>query len=203
MSAGKGFTVFVPNNVDLIKFLFNEDIGIVVQVKNQSCIDKIRNKGLNIFKIAQVNNNENVVIKQNNEIILETLLSTLQNSWEYPSYSLEKKQCNLACVEKEYNSNIKYPDKFNFASKTIITDKEEHKGINVAIIREEGSNSDREMAAAFFQAGATVTDVTTSELISGVIDLAKYSGIVFVGGFSFADVMGSGIGWASILKEFY
>ena len=69
----------------------------------------------------------------------------------------------------------------------------------VAILREEGSNGDREMAAAFKLAGFRVFDVTMSDVISGHVTLESFVGIAFVGGFSFADVFGSAKGWAAAI----
>ena len=90
--------------------------------------------------------------------------------------------------------------KYSLNKNCIVKDVTYNSEIKVAIIREEGSNSDREMAAAFYHAGAKVTDVTSIELIEGKVNLDNYHGIVFVGGFSFADVLGSGIGWAWVLS---
>ncbi|RXG71334.1 putative phosphoribosylformylglycinamidine synthase, chloroplastic/mitochondrial [Armadillidium vulgare] len=70
----------------------------------------------------------------------------------------------------------------------------------MAIIREEGSNGDRELAAAFIQAGFIVYDVTMSDLISQNVNLNEFRGLAFPGGFSYADVLGSGVGWAASIK---
>lgn len=70
----------------------------------------------------------------------------------------------------------------------------------VAILREEGSNGDREMLSAFIGAGFEVWDVTVSDLLGGSVSLEAFRGIVFVGGFSFADVLDSGKGWAGVIK---
>jgi phosphoribosylformylglycinamidine synthase len=70
----------------------------------------------------------------------------------------------------------------------------------VAIIRQEGSNGDREMIAAFLAAGLDVWDVTVSDMVSGRTTLDQFRGIVFVGGFSYADVLDSGKGWAGVIK---
>jgi phosphoribosylformylglycinamidine synthase len=70
----------------------------------------------------------------------------------------------------------------------------------VAVLREEGSNGDREMAAAFFTAGFEVWDVTMSDILSKAASLRDFVGVAFVGGFSYADVMDSGKGWAGVIK---
>lgn len=71
----------------------------------------------------------------------------------------------------------------------------------IAIVREEGSNGDREMAAAFHMSGSEATDVTMSDLLAGSITLDGFDGIVFVGGFSYADVLDAGRGWAAAIKH--
>lgn len=70
----------------------------------------------------------------------------------------------------------------------------------VAILRQEGSNGDREMLSAFLSAGFDAWDVTVSDLLNGAVTLDQFRGIVFVGGFSFADVLDSGKGWAGVIK---
>lgn len=70
----------------------------------------------------------------------------------------------------------------------------------VAVIRQEGSNGDREMISAFIVAGFEVWDVTVSDLLRGEVQLEFFRGVVFVGGFSYADVLGSGKGWAGVIK---
>ncbi|XP_014118504.1 PREDICTED: phosphoribosylformylglycinamidine synthase-like, partial [Pseudopodoces humilis] len=73
-------------------------------------------------------------------------------------------------------------------------------GPRVAVLREEGSNGDREMAAAFAMAGFQVWDVTTQDLCAGSASLDGFRGLVFVGGFSYADVLGSAKGWAASVR---
>ena len=70
----------------------------------------------------------------------------------------------------------------------------------MAIVREEGSNGDREMAAAFHMAGFEPWDVTMSDMANQKIDFSDFKGMAFVGGFSYADVLGSGVGFASSIK---
>ena len=78
-----------------------------------------------------------------------------------------------------------------------MTSESKHK---VAIIRQEGSNGDKEMLAAFVTAGFDAWDVSVSDLLSGAVTLDMFRGIVFVGGFSYAGVLDSGKGWAGVIK---
>ncbi|MEK6528795.1 MAG: phosphoribosylformylglycinamidine synthase subunit PurQ, partial [Nitrospirota bacterium] len=73
-------------------------------------------------------------------------------------------------------------------------------GFKVAIIREEGSNSDREMASAFYHAGFETWDVAITDLLAGQVNLADFKGVAFVGGFSYADVLDSAKGWSGVIK---
>ncbi|KAJ8930466.1 hypothetical protein NQ314_016730 [Rhamnusium bicolor] len=117
------------------------------------------------------------------------------------SYKLELQQTIKSCADSEFNSlplrtGPKYvltfdPDKeFEFVDEDIIS---------VAVIREEGTNGDREMAAAFVRAGFKVWDITMEDLLSGTANLDRFRGVVFPGGFSYADVLGSAKGWAASL----
>lgn len=72
--------------------------------------------------------------------------------------------------------------------------------VRVAIVREEGSNGDREMAAAVFASGMEPWDVTMSDLVAGRASLDSFRGIIFVGGFSYADVLDSAKGWAGTIR---
>eukprot|EP00957_Ditylum_brightwellii_P084086 6392907-Ditylum_brightwellii.AAC.1 len=81
--------------------------------------------------------------------------------------------------------------------KSIMDSKSKHK---VGIIRQEGSNGDREMISAFLSAGFEAWDITVSDLLNGNVTLDMFRGIVFVGGFSYADVLDSGKGWAGVIK---
>lgn len=121
----------------------------------------------------------------------------LRNIWEETSDQLELLQTENSCVKEQINhrqkvEKIEYKANFNY---DILKSE---KTVKMAIIREEGSNGDREMSAAFMMAGFEVYDVTMTDLANG-ITLDKFSGIAFVGGFSFADVLGSAKGWSAAI----
>lgn len=117
--------------------------------------------------------------------------------WEETSYRLELRQTIKECADSEFKSlesrtGPKYSLTFNPDEKFKV-DKE----VKVAVIREEGINGDREMAAALVRAGFKVWDVTMQDLISGDVTLDSFRGVIFPGGFSYADVLGSAKGWAA------
>jgi len=140
----------------------------------------------------------------NNDIVIDDDMTVLRNIWEETSYELEKLQADPECAEEE-RKNIydrKGPDyKLSFTPEdtpdVIIKSDKKHK---VAIIREEGSNSDREMTSAFFRAGFETWDVAMTDFLEDRIRLSDFRGVAFVGGFSYADVLDSAKGWAGVIR---
>lgn len=108
--------------------------------------------------------------------------------WEETSYKLEQQQTIKSCADSEFNSlqtrsGPKYSLTFDPDEEKLIAKDEI---ISVAVIREEGSNGDREMAAAFVRVGFKVWDVTMQDLLTGAVSLDKFRGVIFPGGFSYA-----------------
>jgi phosphoribosylformylglycinamidine synthase len=155
-------------------------------------------------------------------------MRALRDIWEETSYHLERLQANPDCVDEERKINFdrKGPQYIltftpenppsnpgNPPTPPLELEKEskgrfekggmeELPGIapKVAIIREEGSNGDREMTSAFYHAGFEVWDITMTDLIEGRANLDNFRGIAFVGGFSYADVLDSAKGWAGVIR---
>jgi len=136
------------------------------------------------------------------EIFGQTL--ALRASWESTAFQLERLQCAEECVEAEEAAQasrktptwrVPFTPQWTPEAKIAAQDK-----VRVAIIREEGSNGDREMSAAIWSAGMQPWDVTMSDLLTGKAHLESFQGIVFVGGFSYADVMDSAKGWAGTIR---
>lgn len=121
--------------------------------------------------------------------------------WERTSFELEKLQMNVACAEQEfgtyeYRTGPHY--RFEYASgATVQRPGRLTAAPVVACVREEGSNGDREMMATLLQAQFEVHDVTMADLLAGRTTLDRYRGVVFPGGFSYADTLGSAKGWAA------
>lgn len=131
--------------------------------------------------------NSQVAITVNNACIESTVLP-LMKMWEETSYHLELKQTIKACADSEFNSlekrtGSKYKLTFDPDRESPIKTNEI---IKVAVVREEGTNGDREMAAALVRVGFKVWDVTMQDLISGDISLEEFRGVIFPGGFSYA-----------------
>lgn len=137
----------------------------------------------------------------NGAVVVEEPVGQLRALWEETSFQLDLLQAEPRCVTEEKQGlkertgpSYCLPPTFPMAS---VPCKPGGPIPRVAILREEGSNGDREMADAFHLAGFEVWDVTMQDLCSGAIRLDTFRGVAFVGGFSYADVLGSAKGWAA------
>lgn len=127
-----------------------------------------------------------IQIVVNNSCLESTVLSIMK-MWEETSYKLELQQTIKSCADSEFNSlprrtGPKYSLTFDPDEDKPVKDEI----ISVAVIREEGTNGDREMAAAFVRVGFKVWDVTMEDLLTGAVSLDKFRGVIFPGGFSYA-----------------
>ncbi|CAD6997623.1 unnamed protein product [Ceratitis capitata] len=141
-----------------------------------------------------------IIVKNNTDIILQSEVETLLKEWERTGFEIEKLQSNPVCAVEEYNSlSFRSPPNYSCALdlNAEISMLRASKVVKVAVIREEGVNSDREMMACLIKAHFEVHDVTMSDLLYGKTHLDQYRGIVFPGGFSYADTLGSAKGWAA------
>ena len=177
---------------DLVKILFSENIGLVLQAKNDLVFESAFD-GMEMFKIGNVLESDSLQLSTFN-----FQLSTYREMWFETSFLLDQKQTkngkSLERFENFANQPLKYvfPSHFN-GKKPILESKPRPKA---AIIREKGSNSEREMANAMYLAGFDVKDVHMTDLISGRETLEDIQFIGAVGGFSNSDVLGSAKGWA-------
>lgn len=198
-----GIDVNVELQESVMATLFNEEIGLVMEVRPSD-----KDMVLGIFKerqvpcavIGQSRSDPCVNIKVGGEHVFNGDVRALRDVWEATSFELDKLQTNPACVEEErvglFNrTSPKWILSFTPTPTPVVETK--HK---VAIIRQEGSNGDREMCSAFDQAGFEAWDVHMSDLVNKKVDLNHFRGVVFVGGFSYADVMDSAKGWAGVIK---
>jgi len=180
---------------DLIKLLFSENIGIVFQAKNDAAIEsKLSNNGIEFFKIGTVTNTG---ILDFGHLTLD--IPKYRDIWYNTSYLLDQKQSKNGMAQARFenykNQPLKYTFPTHFTGKKPIIDNSKPRP-KAAIIREKGSNSEREMANAMYLAGFDVKDVHMTDLISGRENLEEIQFIGAVGGFSNSDVLGSAKGWA-------
>ncbi|ADF52797.1 phosphoribosylformylglycinamidine synthase [Zunongwangia profunda SM-A87] len=183
---------------DLVKLLFNENSSVVFQAFDDTAEKVLAENGIEYFKIGEVSENGILTIK-NREETLNFDIAELRDIWYKSSFLLDQKQSGKEKAAERYNNyknqplSYKFPT--NFSGKLPEIDQNKPK-IKAAIIREKGSNSEREMARAMHLAGFDVKDVHMTDLISGRETLEDIQFIAAVGGFSNSDVLGSAKGWA-------
>jgi len=184
---------------DLIKILFSENNGVVFQGKKDSIIEKtLAKNNIDFIKIGTVTDTESLQIKHINQN-LEFSIPEMRKVWFETSYILDQKQSGEEKAKERFDNytkqplNFKFPD--HFTGKLPVFDKN-YSRPKAAIIREKGSNSEREMANAMYLAGFDVKDVHMTDLIEGRETLEDIKFIAAVGGFSNSDVLGSAKGWA-------
>nr|XP_027124043.1 probable phosphoribosylformylglycinamidine synthase, chloroplastic/mitochondrial [Coffea arabica] len=189
------------------KTLFAEELGLLLEVSKKHLdmvMAKLSDVGISAGIIGSVTVSQVVDVKIDGVTFLNEETSALRDIWEETSFQLEKFQRLASCVESE-KDGLKYRQvpSWDLSFTPTYTDEKYMTSISkpkVAVIREEGSNGDREMAAAFYAAGFEPWDITMSDLLSGTISLHPFRGIVFVGGFSYADVLDSAKGWAASIR---
>jgi phosphoribosylformylglycinamidine synthase len=189
---------------DLVKILFSEKPGLVIQVNQKERVEEILYKEkIRFHRIGTVVKSENLEIHFNtHQFKLDK--NYLRDFWFKTSYLLDRYQTTPALAESRYHHYKENELKFNFpghfsgklSSYGLDLYRKEKTGIKAAIIREKGVNGDREMAWAMHLAGFDVKDVHMTDLINGRENLEDIHFIVFVGGFSNSDVLGSAKGWA-------
>ena len=203
VNLGADFNISSLNEEDSIKVLFAENSGIVFQA-DTSVETVLSENNIEFFTIGTANNSGTVNIK-NNENNFSFNVEELRDVWYKTSFLLDDKQTANGLAKDRFNNyknqplTYKFPE--NFTGKLpVISSAVEKSRPKAAIIREKGSNSEREMANAMYLAGFDVKDVHMTDLISGRETLEDIQFIGAVGGFSNSDVLGSAKGWAGVFK---
>ncbi|GAB4854109.1 hypothetical protein Ancab_022692 [Ancistrocladus abbreviatus] len=187
--------------------LFAEELGLVLEVKKTELdlvMAKLGTAGISSEVVGLVTGTRTIDLMVDGVIHLNEETGYLRDMWEETSFSLEKFQRLASCVELEKTGlKNRHEPSWSLSFTPAFTDEKHMLATmkpKVAVIREEGSNGDREMSAAFYAAGFEPWDVTMSDLLSGAISLKEFSGVVFVGGFSYADVLDSAKGWSASIR---
>ena len=189
---------------DIIKILFSENPGVLIQVKDKNAVEKVlQNSGIGFSKIGRPCNERHILVKKDGAEY-QFGIDYLRDVWFSSSYLLDRKQSGEKAAAARFNNykeqplQIKFKDDFTgkMAQYGISADRRKPSGIKAAIIREKGVNGDREMAYSLYLAGFDVKDVHMTDLISGRETLEDVNMIVYCGGFSNSDVLGSAKGWA-------
>jgi len=192
-----------PNQGGVLGLLFGEAPGLVYEVRRSDLAAVWRlldAEGVSAVEIGETRADMKFVVTVGSEKVLDSDVAVLHDVWEDTSFQLEKQQCAISCVEEEQRgmrTRKAPPFQLSFAPQptadTVLASTRKHR---VAIVRQEGSNGDREMAASFHLAGFEAWDVHMSDLIEGRVSLDSFRGAAFVGGFSYADTLDSAKGWA-------
>ena len=183
---------------DTVKVLFSENCGIVIQASHDHTLENtLLENNIDFVKIGTVSNKEELTLTNYNDQVCFDILQ-MRDSWYKTSHLLDVKQSGNMAVprfENYKNQPLQFTFPKNFNGKKPVIDSSK-KRIKAAIIREKGSNSEREMANAMYLAGFDVKDVHMTDLITGRETLDDIKFIAAVGGFSNSDVLGSAKGWA-------
>lgn len=187
-----------------LPYLLNEELGVVLQVARQNLdafMQVMKKHGLfeEAHEVAKIADEKNITIPALN---FEQTLVDLQMQWSATSQAMVALRDNPVCAEQQKQNLVQQnlPNLFikNIPDKLILPKINFAETIKpkVAILREQGINGAREMAAAFKRAGFDSKIIHTNELLTGEYNLAQFSGLAVCGGFSYGDVLGAGTGWA-------
>ena len=189
----------------LLRKLFSEEVGVVVQVAKskltqvQMVLDR---NDIKANAIGRVETDAALTVRSDDNIVLQFDRQTLQREWSETSFRVQAMRDNPATAKQEFDRILDDQDPGLSPYLTFDSNEDIARAFRgaikprVAILREQGVNSQYEMAAAFMRAGFAAVDVHMSDLLGGRDDLANYQGVVACGGFSFGDVLGAGGGWA-------
>ena len=184
---------------DLVKILFSENIAVVLQAKDDATFEKaLESNNVSFSKLGTVVDGDFLEVSG-----FKFQVSSLRDSWFKTSFLLDQKQTKNNKAKERFdnlgNQALSYTFPSHFTGLAPIIDESKARP-KAAIIREKGSNSEREMANAMYLAGFDVKDVHMTDLISGRETLEDIQFIGAVGGFSNSDVLGSAKGWAGAFK---
>ena len=188
---------------DTVKLLFSENPGVFIQTKNNAEVEKLLTEnGIGFAKIGYpIEERSLIVVKDNEKYTFD--IDAMRDVWYRPSYLLDRKQSGEACAKERFENYKNQPLDLAILSSFTgqlsqfgLKTPHAESGIKAAIIREKGTNGEREMAYSLYLAGFDVKDVHMTDLASGRETLEDINMIVFCGGFSNSDVLGSAKGWA-------
>lgn len=201
-----GFEVDVdPLGTDHIAALFNEELGVVLQVARADTAaftSMLAKFHIDAILLGTVTQHPSIVLRAGDDVIYRATRAELQQIWAETSFLIAQQRDNPQCAEQELahilddadpglnpqvNFDLKLAPPLTYSSMT---------KPRVAILREQGVNGHHEMAAAFMHAGFEAIDVHMTDIIDRHYDLTQFQGLVACGGFSYGDVLGGGGGWA-------
>ena len=205
-SGNCGLDIELAGVAEVIPALFAEELGLVIECRLTD-LDVIAAlltaSDVPHAVIGKSTADRQIRVRVGGKTVLDADMPTLRQTWEETSYQLERLQMNPACADAE-KANIAdrpgpdycLPFTPELTAADILAKQDKPR---VAILRDEGSNSDREMSAAFYAAGFEPWDICMNDLLAGRVTLDGFRGLAAVGGFSYADVPESAKGWAATI----
>lgn len=186
-------------------FLFNEEIGVVIQIKNSDLASLHElSIGIKCTALGTIDTKQdNLQVINNSKLVIDEPREKLQQSWSLVSHTIQKMRDNPACADAELKT-ISHNNQGLFAKTSFDMQEVQNFEVpmlnlhkpKVAILREQGVNGHIEMAASFVKAGFNAIDVHLNDILHGPVRLDQFVGLVVCGGFSYGDVLGAGAGFA-------
>jgi len=206
-SGNCGINVSLQGWDSALAVLFSEELGVVLECREDMCEEVktiLELASVPYLEIGRTTKEKRIQVIYDDLIVLDEEMEVLRGWWEETSYQLEKLQMNPDCADEEkrniaLRSGPTYTLPFDPKPTPIELLKKKEKP-KVAILRDEGSNSDREMSSAFYSAGFEPWDICMTDLLEDKINLDQFRGLAAVGGFSYADVPESAKGWAATIN---
>ncbi|NIO30190.1 MAG: phosphoribosylformylglycinamidine synthase, partial [Gemmatimonadetes bacterium] len=202
-AGNSGLEIDIKAEANALEVLFAEEAGLLIEYSpdyEEKVLDTFNKADVAYQLIGETTEEKVITVSVNETVVLDDPLEELRAVWEETSYRLDRLQANPECVEEERKNVYSRPGpRF-----TVSFEPEETPEVTVrpkvAIVREEGSNGDREMTSAFYAAGFEPWDITITDIMEGRAALSDMRGVVFVGGFSYADVLDSAKGWGGVIR---
>jgi phosphoribosylformylglycinamidine synthase len=203
-----GLEIDLPKADSQLAVLFSEELGAVIQIRTvdaAAVLEQLRSTGLNAHLIGRATAANEITFRQDNSLVYSNTRTALHKMWSEPSFHIaslrdnpESAQQEFALLDDAERPGLSVDVPFDLAERVCAPHLNLAKP-RVAILREQGVNSQYEMAAAFDRAGFECVDVTMSDLLANRADLAAFTGLAACGGFSYGDVLGAGSGWAKTI----
>ena len=201
-AARTGINIELADEASLLPALFNEEIGVVLQIAAADLADLMATYLVKATVVGSVRTDDQVFIRQADEVLFTASRGKLQQQWARTSYTMQRRRDSAACADEEFASLVSTRDENPGLSARLTFDPSQAPAVisagspTIAILREQGVNGQVEMAAAFTAAGFDCVDLHMSDLSSGARHLSQFQAVAACGGFSYGDVLGAGGGWA-------
>ncbi len=187
---------------DIIRLMFSEKPAVVIQVGDEMAVKEVFDEAGVIYHVLgeMIPEHKLKIHHLNQHFVLDIV--RYRDIWYQTSFLFDQRQTEISAAQSRLKNfkrqDLQFHFRRNFSGKikNIVGNLNRHEAPVAAIIREKGVNGDREMAYALYLAGFRVKDVHMTDLISGREDLSDVGFVVYVGGFSNSDVLGSAKGWA-------